>query len=155
MNNLVDKKLMQIPLEYFNQTIDSSYSEYLALKERKRALDLEKEALKEKLTDAMPLSREIAVIKAIEKSEKAVEDKFVILNGFISVTTAMCEERIKRIEYLTKVHLNIIGREDEVAELKEEEYGIFEYLAKVDKIKESLQDKNKAKDEDSVEPESI
>ena len=89
----------------------------------------------------------------MDKKKKASEDKLVILNGFIGVTSNMCESRIKEIRYLLKTHPEMIVDDREEELLEEEQNGIFDYLAKVEQIKSSLPNKEKGKeDEGDSEP---
>ena len=140
MENVIDKELMRIPLAYFCETLDNAYNEYVGLLQRRDALLIEKERLENEdiYTSSMLLSRKLAIEKALVKNKTASKQKLIVLNGFMMVTTAMCEDRVKGIEYLIKIHPEKTEGEEELDKLKEEKFGIFDYLAKVEVIKNSF-----------------
>ena len=153
MNIEINKDLKRIPLAYFNETVDRVFLEYIDLDRGYAELIARKQKAEMGDKESMIISKRMAFDSAIAKKEKASSDKLVILNGFIRVTSNMCESRIKEIRYLLKTHPEMILDEREEELLEEEQNGIFDYLAKVEQIKSSLPNNEKGKeDEGDSEP---
>ena len=133
----VNKDLQRIPLDYFNQTVDSVWFEYSSLLQSHRDLVNRKKKIDLGERENMIISKRMAIDAAISKKKKNCGDKLVVLNGFMSVTANMCEDRLKGIIYQIKNHPEEIDAE-EMALLEQEQNGIFDYLAKIEQIKSCI-----------------
>ena len=128
MNVDINKDLKRIPLSYFNETVDRVFLDYLELENSHAELVARKQKIQMGEKENMIISKRMSIDAAIAKKKKASEDKLVILNGFIGVTSSMCESRIKEIVYVLKTHPEMIVDLEEKAQLEDEQNGVFDYL---------------------------
>ena len=152
---MIDKELKRIPLTYFNETLDRIFVEFINAAERYKNALTEYDRIKQDDTLSMFLTRREAAEKSISKNKKSRTQKLDILNGFMDVTSKMCESRVAEIEYILKVHPEEAADEIELNKLQVEEFGIFEYLAKVENYKAYLQASDQANNSEDKEPEAI
>ena len=148
----INKDLQKIPLDYFNKTVDSVYLSYINIQTDIQALIERKQKIELSSQEKMIISKKMALEGAIEKRLKNAQEKMVVLNGFMSITSKMCEDRLKELYYALKPNKKQTLSKEEFEDLALEESGIIDYLAKIEQIKNSFPEEEK---DNGEEPESV